>query len=183
MNNNINKEIAKVQNKLKTLICVYMCCGLLALAGFCFLLYESVGGVSVYTPKHLNYEQEMEFYVDRVEKLYNHISISGWAIVPEENIDIFRTHILLRNTYDGQYIKIPTIKQIRTDVTQKFYNPDLEVYYNYDMSGWYARVNVNRLSLPLKKYEIVILCQNNNLNRNILVHTGRHLDMENNQYE
>jgi len=171
------KKHIKMQNKLKTFIYIYMYGGMLALLGFAFLLYLSVGGgVSVYIPENLNYDQKVKFYIDHIEKNGRFLSLSGWALIPDENIEIYKTHILLRNIIDEQYLKIPTIMRMREDMTEHFHDPYSEVNYNYNMSGWHARVNTDKLNLSLEQYEIVLLYQNNF--RNILVYTGRHLVVE-----
>jgi len=171
-----NKNKAERQRKLKTYICIYLFSGVLALLGFCLLLYLSVGGVSNYIPEHLSFDEEVKIHIDHIVKKECLLSLSGWALVPEESIETYRIHILLQNTNNSQYLKIPTIMSKRTDVTQYFHDPYFEENFNYDMSGWQASVKTGRLSLPLEQYEVVLLYQNNL--RYIIVHTGRYLDEE-----
>jgi len=171
-------KVSDMQDSLKTYICLYMCGGTAVLLIFCFLLYLSIGGgVSAYTPEKSNdYMKEAKYYIDHMEKAGNLLSLSGWAFIPGENIERYKTHILLRNTRSGKYIKIPTAMRFLKNVTQHFFNPDIETNYNYDMSGWYAAVRTNRLNSSPGQYEIIILYQNDN--NYMLIETGRKFELE-----
>ena len=157
-------------NKLKKHICLFLTFGIIALLAFCLLLHMSIGRVVTYTPQHLgNQDLDVRFNVNSILTRNNYLYLSGFAFIPNENIETYRIHILLRNVNSNQHLKLPTIMRIQPEITAHYYH-ETGLYFNYDMSGWLSKVSLNRLNLAHEQFEIIILYQNNN--NYVLVNTG-----------
>lgn len=169
------KELENSNKRLAKQAYLLLSTGTILMLGVCLLLFWVIGRTSIYLPSEERMVQrDTKFAVDEVTVERGYLTISGWSVVLHEDIVVNRTRILLYNTREGTYLSIPTEMVIRGDVTESLFN--LEPYrdYNYDNSGWLARVNINRLGDELGDYQIVILYQNNE--DYFLIETGIYLD-------
>ena len=149
--------------------------GTILMLGVCLLLFWVIGRCSTYLPdKDRMVSRESMFAVDEITIERGYLTVSGWSLVPEEDIGVNNTRILLYNEREHSYRLIPTEMVVRGDITEKLYCPQADTNYNYDNSGWLARVSVGRLGTELGDYQIVILYQNNA--DYFLIETGKHLE-------
>jgi len=137
-------------------------------------ILDHTGVVTLYNPQDLEDNPGVWFSLDFIEIIGSYLSISGWALIHGEDIERFNTHILLKDN-QGKYFKMPTVNVRRENVTRYFYRHGYE-NFNFTMSGWHATANAGGLELPLEYYEIIILYRNNS--RNILVNTGRYVEVQ-----
>jgi hypothetical protein len=158
----LKKDTQLLKKQLKT----YFIVGFVLLIGFCFLLFFSISRVHSYVPdmdRHT--DRDVKFHIDEIaihrSAGVGHLSIQGWSFIPEENLLINNTCILLRNRITGEYLKLPTMVMLRPDITEEFNEDELEPLFIYNHSGWHSRVFLNQLSGTIEDYEIVILYQGN----------------------
>lgn len=109
----------------------------------CFAVYIQQAAVKKYDASGCAYGGDtVVITLDDIVQDSSHIQIWGWAIIPEKNTEYFDSWVLLRSEEDGEYFRVPTSLQVRTDVTEVLGNGA----YNYDNSGFYAQVETKRLA-------------------------------------
>jgi len=148
--------------------------GTILMLGVCLLLFWVIGRSSSYLPGEERMSGgEPKFAVEELTIERGYLTVAGWSVVLGEDIVVNNTRILLYNERENSYLLIPTEMVIRGDVTEELYNPQADINYNYDNSGWLARVSTGRLRAELGDYQIVILYQNNE--DYFLIETGESL--------
>jgi hypothetical protein len=158
----IERESENNKRKLAKHAYMLLASGVILVLGVCFLLFWVIGRTSFYVPDEERMtRRDAVFTVDEVAIDRNYLTISGWSVVLEEDIVTNNTRILLHNVREDTYLLIPTEMVIRGDVTEVLNDSEIGSEYNYNNSGWLARVHVNRLAGELSDYRIVILYQNN----------------------
>ncbi|WP_044914246.1 hypothetical protein [Butyrivibrio sp. WCE2006] len=109
----------------------------------------------------LTKDSGVDFSIQNVSKFKqkssDYIDIKGWVV--EKNIESKGTDkikVVLKNTDTGIYYLIPTIRQMRKDVTYYFYDGT-----KYDESGFEAKVRFSEdINTDLNEYEIFIYLEN-----------------------
>ncbi|MCD8075951.1 MAG: hypothetical protein LUF27_13160 [Lachnospiraceae bacterium] len=115
---------------------------LVVAAGVCYAVYGQQASVKKYDTSGCAYDEEtVVVTLDAVTQEPDSIQIWGWAISTEKDTEYFDSWVLLRAEESGEYFRIPTAVQTRTDVTEVLGNGE----FNYDNSGFYAQVETKRL--------------------------------------
>jgi hypothetical protein len=156
------RESENSKRKLAKKAYMLLATGAILVLGVCFLLFWVIGRTGFYIPdEERMMVRDAVFTVDKVTIERNYLTVSGWSIILGEDIVTNNTRILLHNVREDTYLLIPTEMVVRGDVTEALNDSESYPDYNYNNSGWLARVHVNRLAGELSDYRIVILYQNN----------------------
>ena len=154
---------------------IMLVAGTVLILGVCLLLFWVIGRTSIYLPdKERMVPRETKFAVEEVSVERGYLTVIGWSVALEEDIIVNNTRVLLYNEREGTYLLIPTEMVIRGDVTEKLYDSESYINYNYDNSGWLGRVHISRLGEELRDYQIVVLYQNNE--DYFIIKTGKYLE-------
>lgn len=102
--------------------------------------------------------------IDQCEMINDILYIEGYFFKENENIELAKEFVVLKNINNNKYYKIPTTIIPRDDVNNLY---DNTTSINYTYSGFSA--NVKRGELSQGDYEICILYQssNNNILKNL----------------
>jgi len=94
--------------------------------------------------------------IEKITQGNHYVSISGWAFIENEPPKIFNCSILLKSTITNECIEIPTTLVKRSDLNDLFTDGT-----DYTHSGFFTKVNVNKINLANNDYEILIKYFNN----------------------
>ena len=144
---------------------------LILLMIFSMTVFNSFAG-KVITPnkfKNIN-SNKIKYFIDtqKYDESTNSLIINGWMFIKGVTIKTYECHVVLRDNKTHNYEQIPTQLVIRNDVTRFYKNPQNQ--FNYDYSGFQAKLRLNELKEPLGEYEICLHYNNNSAN--VFVKTG-----------
>ena len=94
-----------------------------------------------------------------------YLQLTGWAYQSGQSIKTADSWFLLRESGTERYLRLKTVCQTRSDVTEK-YGAD---QYNYDLSGLKAVVSKKALGIG-KTYDVFIAYNNNGANLLVDLH-------------
>ena len=155
--------------------------GAAALLAFCAILYLSFGQVTeADTQLVVSEALDARFEVETPVQVRRHLEIRGWVLLEGEFFGIWDNQVILRNNETGESLKLPTMMEMRPDVTEEqddgFRLPGLtpsDQFGFYDPSGFVARVPIGMLTSPREAYSVLIHIRSDN--RDLLIDTNRSL--------
>lgn len=159
------------QNVSKKSVFIVIFGGLLCLLIFSVGIYNSFAEKTIIYNKAENTEaNNLCFAIDSQEydKGTNILSIKGWAVLKGESIKSYKCNVILKDKETGSLLRLPTKLVIRKDVTEALKSSDSN--FNYDKSGFIARVRLDKIEKSLQNYEIYLDYKNNDAN--LFVKTG-----------
>lgn len=90
--------------------------------------------------------------IDTIKKEKDYIEVSGWAFCPGKHWKEIEASILLVDQSTGEALRIPTELYQRPDI-QELYGHE---GYDYTLSGFHARVKVDKIQLDSRKYDVYV---------------------------
>lgn len=142
------------------------------LSTVCILIIFSMIVHNSFTTKKIIYDgfknmdnNTVKYCIDsqKYDKNTDFITINGWAFVEGDTIKTYECHVVLKDNTTNEYIKLPTKLVTRQDVTAAF--KDSKAEFNYDKSGFEAKLKLDELKNPLENYEVYLDYSNNNANK------------------
>lgn len=83
---------------------------------------------------------EVNYTIESVSWSETGVMISGWCLVPEEDIKYAEMHLLIES--NGVYYQVPTMLIERKNVTDLY-----DDGYNYDYSGFYSLIDFQNFKI------------------------------------
>lgn len=96
-------------------------------------------------------ESVLRVAVDSLSIESDSLTIQGWAILPGQVSEQYKTAMYLRDKDTGEYLRIPTVRKHRPDLVGALENGAL-----YEYAGYYAKGDISGLPKPLQSYELYI---------------------------
>lgn len=140
----------------KKIIVAFICLCMVFTGLFCVTIYMDNITLNEIDISSMSREDSgILFSVDKVEINEEFTVIQGWAAKANDDINTFKTHVVLFDNENEKYFTINTEMQLREDVTNQ-----LGGEHNYTRSGFIGKVKNSKLQQG-KEYGIYILYENN----------------------
>ena len=102
-----------------------------------------------------NENQEIEYAIENLSWSEAGVTISGWCLMPGENIDYAEMYLVLEE--NGVYYQVPTMIEQRDNVTELFNDG-----YSYGYSGFYSLIDFQRFRIEENQdFNLYMIYKNN----------------------
>lgn len=118
-----------------------------------FINYRMINPVEI---TKLHDEVEVIWEIEEIKSSKDYISISGWAMIYEEQLRTFDISVILENIGTKEAFEIQTVLVVRDDLNNVYPGS-----IDYSNSGFYSTVNKNQIGLENNSFEIYIKYFNN----------------------
>lgn len=97
------------------------------------------------------------------------LELRGWTLVVGQSVSTVDCYVVLYDTQEEKYWRLPTQMEIREDLLEDFPEDNSHV-----RGGFYASIPLQKLGAEARRYELCFAYRTSGNNN--LIHTGRYLD-------